>query len=285
MSKDDGPTEQIVLLARSFDAGQPLRLDIAEGDSNQLHKQFAEGQIAMGTVLAHRLGVTVGDEVKLKQGGRSTPLRVAALVTDYTGGGMSTYMKWENAKDVLSLRGIHALEVSAKPGREEEAQAALQAYCAEHDLVMQTNKELRDIVFGIVGRVEAFLYMLIALLFVVASLGVVNTLTMNVLEQTRELGVLRAVGLRRSQARKMVLSQALLMALIGAVTGLAVGLVLALLMNLATEPLLGQRVPFRIDFVYVSGCVLASMVVAVVAGLLPARTAARLPIIAALHHD
>jgi putative ABC transport system permease protein len=275
-----------VILARGFPEGPLERLDVVDGDPADVIPGLRRGEVVLGTVLARRLGVTAGDEVVLYASDGPRRFRVAATATDYTGGGMSAYVEYDVAKPLFSIPGPHALEVTAAKDRDRaETEAALRQYCQDHDLFLQTNEELRAMVNGVVGQVEGFLYMLIALLFVVASLGVVNTLTMNVLEQTRELGVLRAVGLRRRQARKMVLAQALLMAGVSTIPGVVVGLVLALLMNLATEPLLGQRVPFRVDLVYAVGCVLASVAVAVVAGLIPARQAARLPVIEALHYE
>jgi putative ABC transport system permease protein len=136
-----------------------------------------------------------------------------------------------------------------------------------------------------VGGVVGLVWALMALMFVVASLGVVNTLTMNVLEQTREIGVLRALGLQRRQVAKMVLSQALALGLIGAIPGAIVGTLLAYLMNLATEPLTGNAVPFRLHPSLTLGALALAPVIAVAAAILPARRAARLRVIEALQYE
>ena len=73
--------------------------------------------------------------------------------------------------------------------------------------------------------------------------------------------------------------------MVSLIPGLTAGLVLAVLMNLATEPIIGQRVPLRLDLVYLGVCAGAALLVAVLAGLLPARRAARLPVIEALHYE
>src|SRR5205823_6065752 len=146
--------------------------------------------------------------------------------------------------------------------------------CGELGLTVQPNAELRAAIDRMIGGIVGSLYLLMALLFVVASLGVVNTLTMNVQEQTRELGVLRALGMKRRQVAKLVLAQAAGLGVGSLVPGVVAGLGLAYLMNLATTPLLGQRIPFGIDPLFLAGCVVASVGVAVLAAVLPARQAA-----------
>src|SRR5207247_1325131 len=110
-------------------------------------------------------------------------------------------------------------------------------------------------------------------------------LTMNVLEQTRELGILRAIGMRRRQVHKLILAQALLLAGISLVPGTLAGLILAYLMNRATYSLVGQVVPFQVDGVHVGGCLVAALGLAVLAASIPARRAARVPIVRAIQYE
>jgi putative ABC transport system permease protein len=123
------------------------------------------------------------------------------------------------------------------------------------------------------------------LLLVVASLGVVNTLAVNVLEQTRELGVLRALGMKRVQVARLIVSQALAMGLIGLLPGAVGGIVLAYLMNLATHLLAGNEVPFQLHASLLAGVAVVAPGIAVLASILPARRAARLPVIDALAYE
>src|SRR5207245_4043861 len=108
---------------------------------------------------------------------------------------------------------------------------------------------------------------------------------MNVLEQTRELGVLRAIAFTRGQVRKMVLSQALALGVISLVPGIGLGIGVAYLMNLATHPVIGQRVAFRLDAWFVAACFVVALVIALLAAFFPARRAARLQVIRALQYE
>jgi len=110
-------------------------------------------------------------------------------------------------------------------------------------------------------------------------------LTMNVLEQTRELGVLRAIGMKRRQIAKMILAQALALAIISLIPGTLAGIGLAYLTNLSTYPVTGQRVPLHLEASLVLGCFGLALVIAVSAAFFPARRAVRLQVIEALQYE
>ncbi|HEY2839193.1 MAG TPA: FtsX-like permease family protein, partial [Pirellulales bacterium] len=115
--------------------------------------------------------------------------------------------------------------------------------------------------------------------------GIVNTLTMNVLEQTREIAVLRTVAMRRRQIRLMILYQAASLGLASLAPGVGMGLVLSYLMNLSTHTLIGQPVEFTVSLWYIAACCGACLVMALVAAWFPARRASRLEIVHALQYE
>ena len=91
---------------------------------------------------------------------------------------------------------------------------------------------------GVVGA----LWGMVVLLLLVAAFGVANTLTMNVLEQTRELGLLRIIAMTRDQVRKTIFAQALMIGLLALIPGIIAGFGIAYLINLATLPVIGHPV-------------------------------------------
>jgi putative ABC transport system permease protein len=124
------------------------------------------------------------------------------------------------------------------------------------------------------------LYILLALSVVVSLFGIVNTLVLTVFERTREIGMLRAIGMTRRQARRMIRHESVITALLGAALGIPVGIALAALFDGA----LGD-IPFTVP----AGRIVAFVVVAIVVGLLgavfPARRASRLDILGALQYE
>src|SRR5262249_50276627 len=152
---------------------------------------------------------------------------------------------WETARDLYRFGGPNSLAVNAPPGRQAETEARLRRLCRERGLLLQTNADFRAAIERAVEGARLTLGLLLVLVFLVSGLGVVNTLTANVLEQPRERGVLRAVGLKRGQLRKLIVCQALTLAAAGALPGLVVGLALAYLMNRLTPAFVGQVVAFH----------------------------------------
>jgi putative ABC transport system permease protein len=131
---------------------------------------------------------------------------------------------------------------------------------------------------GIVGVVTV----LLALALVISVLGIVNTLALGVAERTRELGMLRAVGMRRRQVRRMVRHEGALTALVGAALGIAVGLALA---GAISAALASQGVRFAVPVGSIAVYAVVAALAGVLAAALPARRAARLPILGALAHE
>ncbi len=275
----------VVVLASTTSPDGPAQLAVAEGDPVAIKREVLQGAVVLGTALAHRLGVHRGDSITLETRHGPRTLPIAGTAAEYTGGGMAIYMEWYTAKRFFDLKGVHALLVSARPGETAALAETLKAFCGARSLLYQSNLEVRRTFDQQMSGLLGFIWILLSLVFVVASLGVVNTLTMNVLDQTRELGVLRAIGMKRSQVGKLVLAQALALGTISLVPGALGGILLAFLVNLSTYPLTGQPVPFHLDGWQTAGCLGGALVIATLAALVPARRAARLAVIQALQYE
>jgi putative ABC transport system permease protein len=126
------------------------------------------------------------------------------------------------------------------------------------------------------------IYVLLALSVVVSLFGIVNTLALAVFERTREIGMLRAVGMTRRQARRMIRHEAMITSLLGAALGLPVGIGLA---ALAAGGLRAYGLRLTVPLPSVATFVVVSLIVGVVAAVLPARRAGRLNVLAALSYE
>jgi putative ABC transport system permease protein len=126
------------------------------------------------------------------------------------------------------------------------------------------------------------LYVLLGFSIVVSLFGMVNTLVLSVFERTRELGMLRAIGMTRRQARRMIRQESVITALIGTVFGLGLGIALAFGAN---QALAEYELPTTIPVVTLAAFTLVAALAGVAAAVLPARRASRLNVLDALHYE
>ncbi|MFG2052663.1 ABC transporter permease [Micromonospora sp. NPDC048930] len=136
------------------------------------------------------------------------------------------------------------------------------------------------------GQLDGLLTMiqiLLALAIVIAVLGIVNTLALSVLERTRELGLLRAIGLRRGQTMRMITVEAVVISVFGALLGVAVGTGLgaAVVRALKDEGITDLILPWR----QMGTFLVLAAIVGVVAAVLPAIRAARINVLGAIAHE
>jgi ABC-type antimicrobial peptide transport system permease subunit len=126
------------------------------------------------------------------------------------------------------------------------------------------------------------LYVLLGLSVIISLFGIVNTLVLSVFERTRELGMLRAVGMTRSQVRRMIRHESIVTALIGGSLGIALGVFLGFLISKALE---GDGVVFAVPYARLAVFVLAAILVGTLAAVFPARRASRLNVLQALQYE
>ncbi len=124
------------------------------------------------------------------------------------------------------------------------------------------------------------LYVLLALSIVVSLFGIVNTLVLTVFERTREIGMLRAIGMTRRQVRRMIRHESVITSLIGATIGIVLGIVLAALLIARVE-----FIEFTFPTTQVIVFAVAAVLVGILAAIFPARRAAKLNPLEALHYE
>ena len=271
-----------VVIARDMPADKPPPLDPVGATEAEVRAALDRGEAVAGTVLAQRIGVQAGDEVVVEVFGRATPVKVAALVVDYTSGGASLHLRRDAAKRLFGMETADVLLVTAAPGGAAALRGPLETVARKYSMLLRSFTELRGYIDSIVAGVVGSLWLILGLGFVVGSLGVANTVTMSVLEKKRSLGLLRAVGMRRGQVVRMVVLESVLLGVAAGLIGLVAGLTTALFIQFASQPLLGHPLKMHLRPGVIAANLAAAVVVTALAAWLPARRAVKLDLLEAI---
>ncbi|NUR40466.1 MAG: FtsX-like permease family protein, partial [Streptomyces sp.] len=186
--------------------------------------------MSVGSDYAKDHGVHVGDTISVAfKGGETAKLKVAAITDDESALDQGArYLSIETMKKYVPADQVPPNTImfaKAKDGQEAQAYAALKKALdgyPQYQVRDQTDykQELKDQI----GQLLNMVYGLLALAIIVAVLGVVNTLALSVVERTREIGLMRAIGLSRRQLRRMIRMESVVIALFGALLGLGLGM-------------------------------------------------------------
>jgi putative ABC transport system permease protein len=155
-----------------------------------------------------------------------------------------------------------------------------QALASFPDAKIQTKSDFTKSQESGINLLLRLLYVLLSLSIIISLFGIVNTLVLTVFERTREIGMLRAVGMTRRQVRNMIRHESIITALLGAALGIPVGVVLALMVGKAID-----YPAFTIPWGTLVVFIVAAIIAGLIAAIFPARRAGRLNILDALKYE
>jgi putative ABC transport system permease protein len=276
---------EVMLTVRDYPTAGTITADLVDLSPEEMRERMLRGEATLGSVLAQRLKLQRGDTLQVQTSEGLRDLPIAGVINDYMGGGLVVHMDRNTGERFFGIQGIDAVVVRAKPERKAEVEVALRQIAEKYQVLFQSYSQLTDEIDRMLTGVIGGLWVVMILGLLVASMGVMNTLSMNVLEQTRELAMLRVVAMTRGQARRTVLAQAAILGTIGLAPGVLVGVGLAWLFNLSLLRTIGREVTFGVHpWLAVSGLATA-LVLVVLAAWIPAQRAANLEPIQALRYE
>jgi putative ABC transport system permease protein len=261
--------------------GQVLKFEVTAGDVGGL----ARGEVFLAEEELADLGLSVGSQLPMTFARTGdTQLRIAGTFSENQLLGsylVSTATFEANFTERLDF----AVLAKARPGvPPEAARAAVERVTEEFPNVeLRDQAEFKEQQEDQVDQILGLITALLMLSIFIALFGIVNTLALSIFERTRELGLLRAVGMSRRQVRSMIRGESVIIAVMGAILGLAVGVLFgyAIVEALADEGIGAVVVPGGQLLTYV---ILAG-IAGVIAAVFPARRAARLDVLAAISHE
>lgn len=264
-------------------------MDFTEGDPEQAYAALSAGRsIIVNGILAVQAGVKAGDTVTLSTPQGQLDYHVVAIGSDVLNMKINTaYISQAMMREDFNKVEDIFVQVNLAQGADvAEAESRLRTivedypqfrFVATREYLSEFGKQFDAMFAGV--------YVLLALLSVPSLIAILNTLAIGVIERTREIGMLRAIGAARGQVRRMIVAEALLLAAIGTAFGLLGGLYLSYLMVAG----LGASGVFRMNYSFPLASVLAAiaagLLFGVLAALFPARQAAQMEIIKALRYE
>lgn len=259
-----------------------------QGDTNQIWSRFARGgSIFISNIVAERYQLKQGDTIYLVTRRGIRAFNVAAEVLDFTGQSGLVYGSYADMHAWFAEQGADRFTLKVAPGYAipEVAQKIEARYKERRHISIQTTQDFKESILDLVNEAFRLFDVLSLIGMIIGGLGVVNTLTMNVIERQQEIGGLRSLGMTRRQVVRMVLAEAMAMGAMGTVYGLACGYFLSLVLVRGMNQMVGYDLtyaftpqPFLIGILIATGATQ-------LAALYPARRAAGVNIVEAIKHE
>jgi ABC-type antimicrobial peptide transport system permease subunit len=265
------------------DTAQVINLDWKDG-SQAVFSQLGEDGVFVDDGFADEHDLEVGSPVELTfANGTKKTFTVKGIFDPPTGGspfGVVTMSAAVWDAQTPQPRNLYSF-VKMEGGQTDANQAALDKALADFpNAKAQDRQAFIDNQISGLSSVLNILYVLLALSVIVSLIGIINTLVLTVFERTREIGMLRAIGMTRRQVRRMIRHESVITALIGAVLGIVLGIVLAALLIARVDFLV-----FAFPTTQVIVFVIAAIIVGIVAAIFPARRAAKLNPLEAIAYE
>jgi len=280
---DGGGKPRVSSLSRNADA--VLSIDWTEGGPETL-RRLTNGQVIVDKSFADGNSLAPGDRVRfLTQIGARPELEVVGEFedkADLLGSAIVTQSLMERQFDQRDdLIDFVKLAPGANAAKVQASLAAL----TKRDFPVaevRNQQELKENQEEQINQLLGLIYALLALAVIVSLFGIANTLALSIHERTRELGMLRAIGMSRRQVRTMIRYEAVITALIGALLGMVLGVIFAALI---AQPLKDEGFALSYPVGSLLGLMVLSAFAGVIAAIPPARRASRLDVLDSLQYE
>jgi putative ABC transport system permease protein len=252
--------------------------------------QLDDASIIAKDTIAEERGWEIGDQIPVyfTATGRKD-LRLGATYSNGLGPGDNFYLPLETLRanalpgfDVDFAVYVSLADDADGPAVREELAALVEG---RPDVVVQDRAEFVESQTGVIDVVVNIMYGLLALAVIIALIGVANTLSLSVLERTREFGLLRAVGMSRTQLRWTVRIEAAIVAVFGTLLGMAIGIAFAIAITTALAANEPGLVSFKLPVAQLVVITVMAALAGIVAAVFPARRAARLDVLEAISSE
>ncbi|MGA6161796.1 ABC transporter permease [Amycolatopsis magusensis] len=242
---------------------------------------MGSGEVALRPERATELDADVGSEVAVSTGGKQIVLTVVALVSGDTVPRM--YLSPPTFEELFPGRGDTSLLVKFADDVSQDASRAIvdQATAVVPTARIVATHDAKERLTNTLNQVTTVVTGLLALALLISLVGIANTMTLSVLERSRESAMLRALGLGKRGLRRMLATEALIFGLIGGV----IGAVLGTAFGLAAARVINDNIQLSVPYERIGIIILGAAVAGLLAALLPIRRATKTSVVASLAGD
>ncbi len=262
--------------------------DLGTNSEREAMGRLAQGDaIFVSSVVSELYGLEIGDRLPLSTKTGPYPFEIAAVVVDFYNQGLVIQGSWRDMERQFRLDDAQALlvKVENRAQVDEVKERILQTYGDRYHLIVESNLSLRQRAQRLMEQTFSMFDVLALIAMIVAFLGISNTLTMNVLERTQEIGMLRSIGMTRWQLLVTILAEAGVLGLLGGILGALFGMVLSRLLLASMAAMSGYNIAFVLPLMRVIAGVLVAIIVAHVAAIIPSRQASRVQVLEAIRFE
>jgi putative ABC transport system permease protein len=251
-------------------------------------QQLSQGDtVFISSVMAEKYSIQPGDAITLLTRTGKRQFQIAAVVMDYYNQGLVVDGSWMDMQRYFRQDGANAFMVKVEPGADvDQVKKNIEATARKRDqLIVASNQALLESVNRLMKQAFSMFDVLALIAMLVGFFGITNTLTMNVIERTREIGMLRGIGMTRFQVVAMILAEAALMGIIGGLLGILFGIILSRVFMLAMTAMSGYRLTYILSMQRVLFGLVVAIFVSQAAAFFPALRAARSRILDAIQYE
>jgi putative ABC transport system permease protein len=283
-----GAQEGLIVAYDPYEYERVDALDYQDAPRREVLAGLASGGVAPSKTYADELGLEVGDRLRIKgpSGVRRAP--VVGIVDTLDAGGWVLQTSLATMAEVYGLRTDTQLAVKAASADESAALASRVDALLARDypgFEALSNAEVKQRTEDAVNQQFGFFNAIVAIAVLVGVLGIINTLSMSVLERTREIGVLRALGASRWRVRRTMADESLLISVAGTIAGIGAGLLVGVVWIVAMRESTFPGLTLHLPLGLMATIAVLGVVVGVLAAILPARRAAKLDPLSALRYE
>ncbi|MGH7870747.1 MAG: FtsX-like permease family protein [Candidatus Binatia bacterium] len=280
------------VLIESFsarDSASVRTLPMASGDGARALREMGEGKgVIVSENFQSKFNKSAGDTIELASPSGAIQFRILGVYVDYSSDSGSVLLDRALYKKYWLDALVDAYDLWLEPGADQQQiiRAIRDQYGERYQLFISTHREMKAAVVRIMEQSFVVNYAVEIVALVVAIFSVINTLLASILDRTREIGVLRAIGATQAQVRRIIVMEAGWMGLIGGLLGLFAGSLMAyhhVVYN--TKMLTGWTFQFYYPYGVALVSVFASVALCLLAGFWPAKQAASTPIVTAIGYE